>query len=440
MFFETTKFARRLPLTFCSALLVIGAVQLRAATKYVGTCAPGSYPTIQAAVNASSPGTTINICPGIYPEQVIIKNTHDLNLVGIQAANAQNPVITPPDTFPTLKTVPDLYAGGVAKLPQVLVQNSFDIDISTLAVDGTGNGIAGCGPDLVGIYYQNASGVLNYVVARNQILAPGLTGCQSGEAIFIQSGYGSAGFAAVSVQNSSIHNYEKNGITGDGNGTFVLISGNDISGVRPTTGAAENGIQVSDGAVGKVVGNTVVDNVWAPDQFGDTGDAASGILIYASQYVTVTNNTVATTQYGIATVTDSNSPTPTNPDGLADHTTITGNNVLNTLLYDAIDVCSNNNDVDSNTIFNGSESGIHLDSSCGSSGKNNSVKNNVINESCAGILLGNPANSLSSNTIYNVTHVIFPGDVCQAATSAPAISLTPNVATPSAQPHFQPAR
>jgi len=53
---------------------------LHAATLYVGSCGGPNKPTIQAAVNASSPGDTVLVCPGTYPEQVTI--TKDLILQG----------------------------------------------------------------------------------------------------------------------------------------------------------------------------------------------------------------------------------------------------------------------------------------------------------------------------------------------------------------------
>jgi hypothetical protein len=43
---------------------------------------------------------------------------------------------------------------------QILVQGPFvaSVTITNLTVDGTGNGITGCSPDVQGILFQNASG------------------------------------------------------------------------------------------------------------------------------------------------------------------------------------------------------------------------------------------------------------------------------------------
>ena len=44
----------------------LGAYPLRAANFYVGTCKPGSFTTIAAAISAVPAGSTINVCPGTY--------------------------------------------------------------------------------------------------------------------------------------------------------------------------------------------------------------------------------------------------------------------------------------------------------------------------------------------------------------------------------------
>jgi pectin methylesterase-like acyl-CoA thioesterase len=61
-----------------------------ASTLKVGTCvisqesydASAHFATIQAAVNAASPGSTVLVCPGTYAEQVVI--TQPLTLRGVR--------------------------------------------------------------------------------------------------------------------------------------------------------------------------------------------------------------------------------------------------------------------------------------------------------------------------------------------------------------------
>jgi hypothetical protein len=411
-----------------AALLAAAGLAAQAATVYVGSCAPAkatTYTTIQQAVNAVPAGSTIYVCPGTYPEQVTI--TKNLNLIGVQSGTADSAVITSPAGGVAQNTY-DLYEPpSIPVAAQVLVQHAQSVNIANIAVDGSNNLIAGCAPDLRGIYYQNASGSLNAVTTRNQALVTGLNGCQSGEGIFVQSGYGSTGPANVVVQASSVHTFQKNGITGDGSDTCLTVLYNYISGQGPTTGAAENGVQVSDGAAGTVVGNTVIDNIWAPDTSSDTGDAASGILIYASKGVNITNNTVGTTQFGIVTVSDPTSPSPNNPNGAGDHTIINNNQVLNTQIFDAIDACSNSNTIEGNSIANATESAIHLDSSCGATGINNTVKANFINDTCAGILAGATPNNIGVNGFFNVVNTQLAGNACPATPSPSVAAAVPLV-------------
>jgi len=390
------------------ALTSLGANRLMAANVIVGACPGSSYATISAAVAASLAGSTIRICPGADPEQVVIKKP--LTLVGITIAGSQNPVVQAPaggvvaNTTQLYNISPPIHSPVAA---QILVMDTASVNISNIAVDGAKNGIASCALDVVGIYYRNASGAIANVVVKNQALATALNGCQSGEGIYIESGYGTSGQSVVEVAGSSVHGYQKNGITADGSNTNVEVQNNFVTGQGPTTGAAENGIQFSDGAFGSIKGNTVLDNIYSGPTYG-----ASGILIYSAQGAVITNNSIGSSQLPIATVSDPSFPTAHNPNGTSDRTTINNNEITNTAYGDGIDACSNSNTINGNLIVNALTSGIHLDSLCGGTGKNNTVSSNVVNESCAGILQGGSPNSISSNTSFNVQSAILAGDAC----------------------------
>jgi len=376
-----------------------------ATTVAVGTCRPNlvSFSTIQAAVTQSPANTTIEICPGSYPEQVSINK--NLTLTGVVAGTEDAAVMLAPSSG-IVQNATDLFDGsGIAA--QLFVQGATNVSVSHLTLDGSNNQITGCSPDLIGIYYQNASGTINYIVARNQALGEALNGCQSGQGVFIESGYGSGGSATVTIKNSSVHSYQKNGITADGSATVATIHDNYVVGQGPTTGAAENGIQVSDGATGVISGNKVVDDIYSPGSVG-----ASGILIYDSGSLNISSNTVSNTQFGIVVFSDGVLP--------ADNNTITGNQVSATHLDDGIDLCSNGNVAHTNSVFSSDGAGIHIDSTCmenGSpTGNNTTVTGNTINEACAGVLLGNgTGNTGAPNTTANVPNTTQPGDVCTAA-------------------------
>lgn len=377
-----------------------------AATVQVGHC-KGTlvhFDTIGAAVDAVPSASTIYVCPGTYPEQVSIVGKQ-ISLVGVQSATA-TPTITPP-AGGLVANATSLTSGNPIAA-QILIQSAPGLsNISNLSVDGSGNNVTGCLPNVMGIYYQNSSGAVNHVATRNQLLDPSDQGCQNGLGIFVQSGNG--GTSTVTVSASSVHSYQKNGITGNEPGTTITVTGNTVVGLGPTTGAAENGIQIGFGATGKIQNNTTLDDIWAPDTFSDPGDAAAGILIYASQNVTTSGNTVGNTQFGIAYVSD---PTA----GPADNGIITGNKVSATHIFDAIDLCNNTNTVTGNIINSADEAGIHLDSTCSGTGNTNTVKSNTVTESCAGLLIGTGTTQVvtTPNTYYDVLGTTVAGDSCQS--------------------------
>jgi parallel beta-helix repeat protein len=149
----------------------------------------------------------------------------------------------------------------------------------------------------------------------------------------------------------------------------------------------------------------------ADDDFNGNPSAGtgSGILIFDSGDVTITGNSVTNTQNGIPIVTDGAFP--------ADHNAVSNNHVSNTHLGDGIDLCSNHNTVSGNTVFSSGRAGIHLDSSCGSTGNNNIVSKNTVNEACAGILLGSGTGNTFpiANVVANVANTSRAGDVCTPA-------------------------
>jgi hypothetical protein len=415
------------------ALLALAALsgQAFAGNTAVGLCAaPGiHYFTIQDAVTAAELlGTprTVRVCPGTYAEQVNI--TASLTLEGISSGTSDAAVVEPPSGG-LVENGTDIFGNPVAA--QIFVASaSGNVTVEYLTVDATGNNSgnggangSGCSaPTLEGIYFQNTSGVISHNTVRNQYQTDftDYGGCQNGLAINVESTTSSN---TVTVSANSVRAYQKNGITATGAATGgslgpgVTISGNRIVGMGATAmnwtasaGAAENGIQLGYGASGSISTNVVNDNIWENDNSSQPGNAASGILVYASPNITVSGNDVGSAQFGIVADTDPNY-------GSADGTQVTSNKVSGTHIFDAIDVCSSTNTVHGNTIYGSAQSAIHFDDSCGS-GSNNSATGNTINEACAGILLGSGTNTQSGNGFANVTYTTLAGDVCPPAVEA----------------------
>jgi parallel beta-helix repeat protein len=378
----------------------LSAQQAMAATVAVGTCAPAlvHFATIQLAVDSVPAGTVIKICPANYPEQVVVNK--NLTLTGVNSGTADNPVLV----IPSGGFVPNTASltSGHPIAAQILVQSpATAVIITKLAVDGSNSNLnSGCDDArLIGIYYQNASGTVGFVTARNQAQNAANFGCQdsAGLGIFVQSA--SPSTSTVTIQNSTVRGYQKNGITGNEVGTTVTIANNSVVGAGPTT-TGQNGIEVAFGATGNVRNNTVADD----DFIGSP--AGSGILIYDSGNMTISGNSVTNAQNGIPIVTDGAFPADTN--------VVSNNHVSDTHLGDGIDLCSNHNNVSGNIVFSSGQAGIHLDSSCGSTGNNNIVSKNTVNEACAGILLGSGTGNTFpiANIVANVANTTLAGDVC----------------------------
>src|SRR5579863_4660718 len=328
-----------------AVLFVLGLIpQAFAQTLAVGTCTSfTSYPTIQQAVNAAASGATIEICPGTYPEQVLIR-TAALTLQGVTSSSGQQAAIIVPPMGGVVANTHDFDNSNLPIAAQILVQNTFAVTLEDLVVDGAGNGLSGCGTDIDGILFQYASGTVSNVATRNQTLPPADYGCQDGEGRYVQT---LSGFTStVTIQNSSVHDYQKDGITGNDLGTTLTVTSNIVRGWGPSSAIAQNGIQLGFGATGTITSNTVIDDVYTGPAYG-----ASGILLYdtlENSGISVSGNTIGGTQYPVALVTDESFGSSQYGDGVL----VQSNQIFGAVDFDAIDVCTNGNKIKLNTITN----------------------------------------------------------------------------------------
>jgi len=242
------------------------------------------------------------------------------------------------------------------------------------------------------------------VALRNQKLDSFMNGCNTGWGMFVIS---SGGSSTVTISNSTIHNYQKGGIVANEAGTTLTATGNTVLGMGSATGSAQNGIQIGFGATGAIKSNYVADHDWY--QSSPTTWSASGILLWGAPKVVVSGNTVVNNQTSIVVEN-------VDTDDLANGTTLTSNHVYGSHIFDAIDVCSNDNTVSGNQVNTADAGGIHIDSECPvgatASGTGNIVKSNTINDACAGLLGDATGNTFGSNTFYNTTYTTLSGDVC----------------------------
>jgi hypothetical protein len=264
----------RLRVLFYVTIPLLASYPAMAANFAVGTCKPRltSYSDISTAVSSVPPGSTILVCPGVYPEQITI--ARPLTLQGIASGNQDQVVIAVPATG--LNTnVTSIFAEPVAA--QVLVQASGPVNISNITVDGTG-GDQACGTStvwLAGIFYASrSSGEID------QVRASGQTDEGCGVGIWVENGDSWNRF--VTIENSSVHDV-------DGTGIFAG------SGSTPTLTAfvKDNLVSMRSGPTGIVVtsvNGAIVGN--------DVSDALAGIFD-AAPGVGVVSNNVINTSFGV---------------------------------------------------------------------------------------------------------------------------------------------
>lgn len=353
-----------------AAVLLSGLLgqSLSATTVVVGpsTCKSTlkHYSTIQSAVSAVAWGTTVMVCPGSYPEQVIVNQP--LTLEGITDGTGNAAVITVPGgglvqngTSPSFGPV----------TVQLLVQNTVGVTIKDLIVDGSGGNCPALSNRNVGIGVFDvgsandgtAAATIANVVVRND------TTC-FGDGILADTSY-------ITITGSEIHDVNQTAI--DAYSAKYSITNNSIQ------RAHAYGIVLLNNAAGSVVsGNNV-------------SDGSTGILSSSSNYgATITKNTSLNNYYvGVWTY-------------FANHQTVTYNVVSNSSWLVVVEGGSNNT-VQNNKLSDALFDGILDEISFGG----NNITKNTVNEAQFGIFGDSSVggDTLVPNTFFNVVTTIDPG-------------------------------
>lgn len=177
-------------------LILLAAQPLLAKTYYVGTCKTGAYSTISAAVAAVPAGSTVEVCPGTYAEQVIINEA-----LTLEAIPDSNGTVTISDSGVTLTTTTSITIGSVA--PQIWVTEG-PVNITNIGVSQTST----TNPSEVGIFYASGSsgrvkgtevsGLVNYtgIIAEN--------GTGATQSVTIENNYLSGQISGIFIESSQI--------------------------------------------------------------------------------------------------------------------------------------------------------------------------------------------------------------------------------------------
>jgi len=234
-----------------------------------------AFGTIQDAVDAAQPGTTILICPGTYAEQVVITK-NDLTVRGA----GQGSTIIRPSAVP--KTVTGLIVPYIVA-PIVLVNGATGVALSRLTVDGSvaESGVSNfdC-PQVgfyVGIHFRNASGTVD---ATQITRVNSGTRCSTG----IRGEGGSAGVSNLVVTDSQIEQSGDFGVVCGGMNEVCIITGNTVKGRGPVTDQLQSGIAIRSGARATISGNVIRDHTYALAQ-GVPTDSVGIFLVSADPSV-----------------------------------------------------------------------------------------------------------------------------------------------------------
>ncbi len=292
------------------------------------SCAHPGYNTIQSAITAAGPGATVQVCTGNYTEQLTITKVVKLN-----AANGAGTAKVVLPAAPAVSTTPcdEASLKGLKKIeveegnPESDAQP--DQDAVSICTSGTVT-ITGLTfePKWPPICYDSLYGILvgggGTLKATNMTVDGGgaspINGCQGGISIQVGMAWASPvepGHAKLT--EDTVTEYQKNGITVDGQGSTAKISDTTVIGAGATPETAQNGIQVSNGAKGTISSSNISGNECDVASCGPNGFEnyqATGVLFYgAASGSAVTSTTLKENDIGVYFV--SASPTqPTSPE------------------------------------------------------------------------------------------------------------------------------
>jgi hypothetical protein len=187
------------------------------------------------------------------------------------------------------------------------------MNIENLTVSGPTTGFQVCtnsGNVLYGIYFNDATGsVGNNVTVEHIWQQPNLSlapSCNAGTAIRVQN---LAAAGTVTITNTTVVDYQKNGIDGRGSTTTMDVSGSTIGPPNNQEGLiAANGLVYVSGATGTAMNNTIFGSgdQQLPGPPGG-GTDATAVLLSGATNVTITHNIItgAKVDIGVAVAGDS---------------------------------------------------------------------------------------------------------------------------------------
>ena len=395
---------------FKSLVLVILCVTAIARTNAVASqthlvstnqriCPTAQYTSIQAAIDASLPGDVINVCPGVYDEQIVISKP--VTVKGVTVNSLGIALLQPTVLTST---------GGGSDIAVVSVLNTDGVHLLNIGVDASKNNVSDCAPTLSAVHFLNSSGeIRNDAITGAKLTSPGACTTLSGNGYGVLLESTGAGSYWVLVQGNSIHDYSKEGVRAIGNGITATVTGNVITGLGPAGGYFfQFGVFIRDGAVGLIKGNQIAEGDCGTLNLNDCFNARSeGVVLRAvGDGSVVDHNVISRAQSGIFI-------------NNANKVRITNNLIGEISALDGIDAqgMSNsllrNNSIVGVTPLANQNCGIVEFPGTGSAGgteQNNLIINTLVNDAWCGIAYV-PTTTVVSGQFSNVQYTKFRSDI-----------------------------
>ncbi len=294
-----------------------------------GSCADPGWNTISGAIQGAPPGATINVCAGVYTEQLQI--TTSMNIVGHGKVVVHLPA--GPDVVPgstACDEASDGVEGANADQDGVSICGAITVTLKDLRIYAAWP-TATCDDNLYGILIGGGATVNFTDSAVTAAGAVPLNGCQGG--VGIQDGMAWTTpnqVGHLTMTDSTVGGYQKNGLTIDGQGSTATITGSTVRGIGPTTQIAQNGIQVSNGAQATITKSSISGNecnypsVCGPN--GLTQYGGTGVLFYgAAAGSSVRDSTISDNDAGVYYLANPSAKAPKHSQVLISDDKITRN-------------------------------------------------------------------------------------------------------------------
>lgn len=377
------------------------------------------WKTIQHAIDSVGAGDTITVAAGTYTEQVTIQKS--VNLIGAGRATTVIQAPPAPRAKSVVHTVTDASGTYVYTWDYVVgvyaASGTIAVRIEGFTLDANAQNQSAGTTQFAGVFFRDVKG------ADAGLFSSAIQNFGTG---VVNYGVQIHGDSNLSVAGNTITGYTRDGIDvwgdrGAGPDPNVLIRGNSLVG---TPLQALNGIELADGAIGTVDGNSVQDHTRNADW------AATGILLIYSDDVIISHNTV-TNCFDAIDVWESDGATvhgnelrqtikrgislDASDGSLVDENIIDGTTTGTEDVGIALTMNSNGNTIDANTITLATDGpanlyAIHLQGDVGAA--SNTISNNVVDGSKRSVQVDtgtSGTHTISGNLIGATTGPSFGG-------------------------------